>query len=138
MITILVAMKPVKDTFIENILEYGMAGINIDDCRVGRKKRVNSGMTSIGIMHDDDWKPKKICSEVQGRFPANIILEDCNEVKKRFPKTKSGSIRKDVQRGGFGHNGIYGKGNREGDGKDYNANSGSASRFFRQFKETNT
>ena len=29
----------------------------------------------------------------QGRFPANLILEDCDEVKKCFPETKSGNIK---------------------------------------------
>jgi len=32
---IVVAMKPIEDSFADNALKHGVAGINIDGCRVG-------------------------------------------------------------------------------------------------------
>lgn len=73
---IIVARKPFKGSLVDNVLEHGVGGLNIDECRVGDEERVNKGMKSLGIMHDDNWQPKEVANVVNGRFPANVILDD--------------------------------------------------------------
>ena len=46
----------------------------------------------------------------------------------------SGKLRAEVQRGSFGNNGIYGLSDGTGLGKDYPADKGGASRFFKTIK----
>ena len=36
-------------------------------------------MSSLGVMHDDDWKPKGIEITSQGRYPANVIHDGPQE-----------------------------------------------------------
>lgn len=64
---IIVAMKPLDGTYVANALAHGVAGLNIDGCRIV------SGSGS----HNDIGKTTK------GRWPANVILShspDCVEV----------------------------------------------------------
>ncbi len=73
---IVMARKPFKGTVVNNVLEWGTGGINIDASRIGTEKLTNKGMSSLGVMHDDNWKSKKVENEVEGRFPANIIFDE--------------------------------------------------------------
>ena len=52
---IVVARKPFASTVAANVLEHGTGALNIDGCRVGTEVRTNDGMSSLGVMHDDDW-----------------------------------------------------------------------------------
>jgi len=61
-------------TVAENVLAHGTGAINVDGCRVGTEERVNGGMSSLGVMHDDNWKPGTVSQTVTGRWPANLIL----------------------------------------------------------------
>lgn len=74
---IVLARKPLSEsTVAKNVLKWGVGGLNIDASRIGTETRTNSGMSSLGVMHDDDWKPKEVSSTVQGRWPANILLDE--------------------------------------------------------------
>ena len=74
---IVVARKPLSGTVAETVLEWGTGGLNIDGSRIGSEKRDISGMKSLGVMHDDNWKAKEIqVKAVQGRWPANVILDE--------------------------------------------------------------
>jgi len=94
---IVLARKPLEKglSVAENILKWGVGGINIDASRIGNENRSYKGMSSnipsgAGTFRDDNWKPKDIEVNVSGRFPANIILthhEDC--VCKGTKKVKS-------------------------------------------------
>lgn len=95
---IIVARKPVEGTTIDNVMKYGVGGINIDECRVGDEERTYKGMSKhkpdgAGTLRDDNWVPKDIEVSVNGRFPANTILTydetDKEEVCGGFPDTKS-------------------------------------------------
>ena len=47
-------------------------------------------MSSLGVMHDDDWKPKDIEVTSSGRFPANVMHDGLQTEWARFfycPKT---------------------------------------------------
>ena len=105
---IIVARKPFKGSLVDNVMEYGVGGLNIDECRVDS---TNESAT--------------------GRFPANTILtydeNDYEEVCGGFPQSKGGSgkgFKKDDY--GFGETATsFGR----GDFKPYNDN-GSAARYF--------
>lgn len=76
---IIVARKPFKGSCVDNVIKYGVGGINIDECRVGDEERTYHGMSShkpegAGTFRDDNWQPKDIEITVNGRFPANVIL----------------------------------------------------------------
>ena len=132
---IIVARKPLEDTCVNNVLKWGVGGINIDECRVGTEERTYKGMSShkpdgAATFRDDNWKPKDIEVTVNGRFPANTILtyndKNYDEVCGGFPETKkNGSISKPYKI----NNQVYGD---YGYCKEWNAynDSGSASRYF--------
>ena len=69
---IIVCRKPCENSIVDNVMKYGVGGINIDECR-------------IPLENGED----NSC----GRFPANTILtyddSDFDEVCSGFPNTKS-------------------------------------------------
>lgn len=103
---IIVARKPFNGGLIDNIVEYGVGGLNIDECRVPSKP----GEYDIRHYQGEDCfqnlKPKESQYQVKpqpdGRFPANVILtyDETNyeEVCGGFPSkdTPNGYISKDV------------------------------------------
>jgi DNA modification methylase len=139
---IIVARKPFKGSLVDNIIENGVGGINIDECRVKAEEmkpcKRGSGVFSetangkiTGWNKDDyngDYQPNNL-----GRFPANTILTydetDFNEVCGGFPNTKS----QIGARGGQGFHNCLGRPDRERkDGNKLSGfnDSGSASRYF--------
>ena len=129
---IIVARKPFKGSLVDNVIEYGVGGINIDECRVEaeRNRRMcgsteKSGETSFVLGAREETYTNK------GRFPANTILTydetDFDEVCGGFPYTKS--------TGGTGEKSLNSKGSVFGKykaGKNFGGlgDSGSASRYF--------
>ena len=81
---IVMARKPFKGSVAENVLEHGTGGINIDGCRVGDEVRTNRGMSSLGVMHEDSWQPKKTETTATGRFPANVMHDGSELVQDIF------------------------------------------------------
>jgi transcriptional regulator with XRE-family HTH domain len=139
---IIVARKPFKGSLVDNVIEYGVGGINIDECRVKTNDNLNGGAYSNNtefLQNDVYGKYKKMKPEEykqpNGRFPANTILTydetDFDEVCGGFPINKS--IRSN--RGGSHNskNDVYGgflkHDNFNGYECGYN-DSGSASRYF--------
>lgn len=134
---ICMARKPLAEkTVAENCLKWGTGGINIDESRVehneelkvgfmktNREKGLNS--TSYGGEKDnrtEDW------TSTQGRFPANLIHDNSEEVRECFPETKTGkAIRSNS--GGKTFGGENTKPVMEDLG--YDDNGGNASRFFK-------
>jgi site-specific DNA-methyltransferase (adenine-specific) len=129
---IIVARKPLIGTVAANVLEWGVGGLNIDGSRIGTEERTNAGMSSLGVMHDDNWQPKQVSSTVQGRWPANIILDEhtAGLLDQQAPAT--GAFAK-VKSGHSGKSqGIYGDYEQRGDdgATFYGDGLGGASRFF--------
>ena len=87
---ITVARKPLSGTVAENVLTHGCGGLNVNGCRVGIEVLANAGMSSLGVMHDDNWKPKPVASVVTGRWPANLIHDGSDEVTGLFPADEDG------------------------------------------------
>ena len=109
---IIVARKPLEWSCTDNVIKYGVGGINIDECRVGMTKEdyktienkssknpTGKKASNVPFVEGIATKPNDL-----GRFPANTILtydeSDFEEVCWGFPNTKSwskmsfGSVRK--------------------------------------------
>lgn len=140
---IIVARKPVEKSIIDNVMKYGVGGINIDECRVPAKQ----GEYDIRHYTNEDCfqnlKPKESKFQVEpqpdGRFPANVILTyddtDYDEVCGGMPYTKSGSektfgsVRK-AQEDNLYQLGIRKKENSGQYAPDNYGDEGNASRYF--------
>lgn len=136
---IAMARKPLDGTVAENVLKWGTGGINVDRCRIGvdpfdPNHRVpccgNSGANSIfGVGgHDGNLKP-------EGRWPANLILQDCPAVRTMFPFTKSG---KDVNPTSNSVKGFFSQSMSYYSKEANYGDEGSAARFFYAAPTLNT
>ena len=140
---IIVARKPFKGSLVDNVIEYGVGGINIDECRVGNEELHNSyaGNKNSGFTSADerDEKGKGMFSGlkegetiVNGRFPANTILTydeiDFDEVCGGFPDTNGGKRHNTTQRAEEGTS--YYKDKEFIFNRNEFNDSGSASRYF--------
>lgn len=129
---IIVARKPFKGSLVDNVIEYGVGGINIDECRVGNEERTQfSGRSqSKSTVYNSYNQDNAHYETVQGRFPANTILtydeSDFDEVCGGFPNTKSQKPRNVSNEY---TSAIYGKYAERQENCIYN-DSGSASRYF--------
>lgn len=136
---IVLARKPINTTVAENVLEYGVGGINIDGCRVEASERdvEKQKNRSGGLMGDkianevygDGWKRQPAGNE-NGRFPANLIHDGSDEVVSLFPDSK-GQLApvKGTEKSHTGETGIYGTFARTSFDKREEGEASSA-RFF--------
>lgn len=88
---IIMARKPVEGTVADNMLKYGVGGINIDECRVG-DETVSIHNAPVGTFAGGERERGSDTNsyrESQGRFPANVITDGSDEVKANMPDTKS-------------------------------------------------
>jgi len=119
--------KPIEKglTIAENCLKYGTGGINIDESRVGtetmpEQKRGNSVNT--------DFMSGGITEEHTGRFPANLLHDNSEEVRECFPETKASNYKGGIDK-------VESKESIFGSSKTRNVirttDSGNASRFFK-------
>ena len=139
--SIIVARKPFKGSLVDNVIEYGVGGINIDECRVETTDDLNGGAyRGKNTKQQEDAtsyyikSPKLDGKEYNapiGRFPANTILTydetNFDEVCGGFPNTK-GFYRPNCKDKSYNQssNIQLGGGNVS---SQYN-DSGSASRYF--------
>jgi len=140
---IIIARKPFKGSLVDNVMQYGVGGINIDECRVGNEERTYKGAGGSDITVAKGaigtGAGKDLEFTVNGRFPANTILTydetDFDEVCGGFPNTKSqkrsAKYNKDTEytntytpvKSDYRDNNTYG-------------DSGSAARYFMNCKYT--
>jgi site-specific DNA-methyltransferase (adenine-specific) len=79
---IVVARKPVIGTVAENVLKYGVGGLNIDATRIqGEMQSVPQPTLGVkeGIVYGfgtGEGRNGQMSNNTQGRFPANIILDE--------------------------------------------------------------
>lgn len=139
---IIVARKPFKGSLVDNVIENGVGGLNIDECRVGNEERTQfSGRSDSKTTVYNSYNQENAHYEtVVGRFPANVILTydetDFEEVCGGFPNTKS-SQSKGVKRNARQDNNVFDNSNCGFKNEIYDENkiegfndSGSASRYF--------
>ena len=147
--------KPLEGTVAQNVLKWGVGGINIDECRVelanesdkaqfefnhavGTRLPEEYADKKLGL-HDGGWMQQVGEKETPtGRWPANLCHDGSDEVVEMFPESGSGNGK-----------GAYNYAGREYDNKDtsmfngdkpqapsnYNE-TGSAARFFYSSKAT--
>ena len=75
---IVMARKPLIGTVLENVLEHGTGGLNIDGSRIGTEtiERGRAGRTKVGDdVFETGLQPKGF-DPSQGRWPANVILDE--------------------------------------------------------------
>lgn len=72
---IILAMKPLDGSFANNARKWGVAGLNIDGCRIGDDaitiNRWKDGCKPFGGGAGHPYKS----TQLQGRYPANVILD---------------------------------------------------------------
>ena len=109
---IMVARKPLSErTIVDNVLKWGTGGLNIDDSRVEFDNnesakdlaRSSQGFTSQSeIYHNnkDKYKTSSESGNLQGRFPANVILDKeagrMLDEQSGFLKSQKGKPRKAI------------------------------------------
>jgi site-specific DNA-methyltransferase (adenine-specific) len=144
---IVLARKPLEGTVAENVLKWGVGGLNIDRCRVdnngeqfgelpnwdGGKQINKEGLSFEEQGHDyKDGGNAEAVDKLKrlGRFPANFMHDGSDEVVELFPNTVGGKFSKRSRsRKGFMISGS--KDNiQEANAPDNYGDSGSAGRFF--------
>ncbi len=74
---IVVAMKPLEGNFVQNALRYGVAGINVDGCRIGTVEVLRAGAGGLlsNVRDQKDYPAGNGYEQAEGgRWPANVIL----------------------------------------------------------------
>ena len=77
---VVVARKPLDGTVVENVLEHGTGGINIDGCRVGdivqdTSKNGRDVDKHKNTVYESGLKKDFEGEITTGRFPANVIMD---------------------------------------------------------------
>ena len=125
--------KPLAEkTIAENVLRWGVGGINIDGCRISTKESTIRP-NGIGMFHADI--KENIGGSISGRFPANLIHDGSPEVLAEFAKAgeSKSSTRKvsqtELNNNGYRESSVYGKYNENRTERGH-IDQGSAARFF--------
>ncbi|MFA5719493.1 MAG: DNA methyltransferase [Acholeplasmataceae bacterium] len=138
---IVMARKPLDGTVAQNVLKWGVGGINIDECRVATDD-------DIGARYDSSFQEgnSQFVSETAtksgkrmsikkpnninlGRFPANVIHDGSDEVVSLFPETNPSSSGGISSGRNFGQN-YDDESIKKLPRTGHDDNGGSASRFF--------
>lgn len=133
---IIVARKPFKGSLVDNILQNGVGGLNIGECRVGVEKRVQwSGKASNGNVYFEFPQNNAHFETVEGRFPANVILTydetDFDEVCGGMPYTKGNGSGPNYEKSNSENRVyVYGKNKTWYKSGTHFEDEGSASRYF--------
>lgn len=122
---IVMARKPFKGTVVDNVLEWGTGGINIDGCRIATDETLSIGSGKVGCARNMDGSNKGE-QHIAGRFPANIIFdEDAGKILDEQSGTRKGFS------GGGGPTRFGGAtGGEKLETYNYHNDTGGASRFF--------
>lgn len=131
---IIVAMKPLTSTFAANALAHGVAGLNIDGCRVASNGEDLSrpiGYGGIGCQQLGNIPPgTRNDNHPAGRWPANLILSQSAAalLDEMSGELTSGGGNKS-RKGNTAHTSVYG--NYEAPPPDIREkDTGGASRYF--------
>lgn len=135
------AMKPVEGGFAENARNHGVAGLNIDECRIG----VDGGTARDGRAtkpNDLGWENMRghgIKEIDAGRWPPNVIHDGCEAIVEAFPLTGPSSGHRAGGRRPNTNDGYQRPGKSMYQDKEewygISDDGGSASRFFHQVSE---
>jgi len=124
-----------EGTVANNVLTYGVGGLNIDGTRVGTDDKWQATGTQSAPSQtlqggvDGSLNVSVSSTHPQGRFPANFIHDGSDEVVALFPDTKSGAIKPYV-RNKENVNVDFLQGTNEVEKSFDYGDNGSAARFF--------
>lgn len=138
---IVLARKPLVGTVAENVLRFGVGGLNIDGCRVATDEKfvdlpnrawVNAdGLSYAESNHNHRDGSNAVAVEKLnnlGRWPANLIHDGSDEVLELFPETAGGARPAKANKPtGQHYEGGWGT---IAEGERINFPAGSAARFF--------
>ena len=136
---IVVGRKPFGkgSTVAANVLLWGVGGLNIDASRIGTETRVNSASKSLGndrTMSGGTANPNYPDVTVQGRWPANVILDEYSAglLDEQSGALTSGAKKPWVNGSVASKTVASFSAGLDGKTRDYTADksSGGASRFF--------
>ena len=132
--------KPIEGTVADNVLKYGVGGLNIDECRVETEDTLSFGSRKLGdgIKYSKCEPTTEGIQNPQGRFPSHFVLshsEHCTDIQCDIEcavKTLDGQSGIRAPGGypkmfGMGYHGVKEKAERS---ERVNTESGGASRFF--------
>jgi len=131
---IVLARKPLVGTVAENVLRFGVGGLNIDGCRVGDDVMTEGRATpsGSGVLGWNKTKESAPLNDTPvshvGRWPANLIHDGSDEVLELFPETAGGARPAKANKPtGQHYEGGWGT---IAEGERINFPAGSAARFF--------
>ena len=132
------ARKPLAEkTVAENCLKWGTGGINIDESRIpttdNRNREQKDGPLPSKYGFNDNSMGNRFVELSQlGRFPANLIHDNSEEVRECFPNAKGASSQNNYSNGKIyrGQSLLESETKLNGHRDWYNDN-GNASRFFK-------
>ena len=138
---LVLCMKPLDGTYAQNVLSHGVAGLNIDGCRVvtdeviTNHSRSAEAAISKGKYGDSAaQETHQTTGQTIGRWPANVILDGNEEVVRGFPqssvtgkRTKKSKSAKVKETTWLSNNHKFVE----------HTDSGSTARFFWNFGENN-
>lgn len=132
---ICMAQKPIDGKrMTDNVRKWGVGAIHVDECRVGTDMITSLPSNNKENHHyaQDEWTKSNPIGKkrtYEGRFPANIILDE--EAAAMLDGQSGISQSKKSMRGvGLSNSGVYGKGDLNFDTKRGHNDFGGASRFF--------
>ncbi len=134
---IIVAMKPNDGSYAENALKWGVSGLNIEEARISYKNDEDkkSGQSARPSLTKDTMfsmggLDRSQRDNIQGRFPANLILdkEASEELDKQSGVSASSSSYRQPDKGGTGNSLTFL--HKIGENRGY-TDVGGASRFFK-------
>ena len=140
---IIVARKPVEESIVDNVIKYGVGGLNIDECRVGTEN-VSIHNAPKGTFAGGEYGRGSDTSSYRdsvGRFPANVILTydetDYEEVCGGMPYTKGNGSEPNYEKSNS-ENRVYVQGKNKNWHKSgvHFDDEGSAARYFYCAKAT--
>lgn len=86
---ITIAIKPIDKTYVDNALKWGVAGFNIGGAQIETDEEIPINVlenwSGFGQEIRPDYKQEKNNS---GRYPANLLLDDSEEIVSLFPEDK--------------------------------------------------
>jgi site-specific DNA-methyltransferase (adenine-specific) len=129
---IVLARKPVEGTIAENILTYGVGGINIDKTRIGTEiitiNSFDNGAKPFGNAVGEPYTSK----QSEGRWPANLVIDEATaeQLDKQSGITKSSKPGVRTSDGFNANSYGSGMGIKAGQANGEYGDKGGASRFF--------
>lgn len=82
---IIMARKPVEGTVAQNVVKYGVGGVNIDETRIGEQTLKLQGHNESRENNPTFKGVKTLDKIVTGRYPSNVILDGSPQVNSIFP-----------------------------------------------------